>query len=65
MVLNHVKLGCAVTSMKYLTSVVSLIFLPKTLSLNNLAFLASNSLKLAEILANVQKKIISKNIHQY
>ena len=65
MVLNHVKLGCAVTSMKYLTSVVSLIFLSKTLSLNNLAFLASNSLKLAEIVANVQKKIISKNIDQY
>ena len=29
---NRVKLGRAVTFMKYLTSVVSLIFLPKTLS---------------------------------
>ena len=36
MTLNRVKLGRAVTFMKYLASVVSLIFLPITLIWNNI-----------------------------
>ena len=35
MTFNRVKLGPAVTFLKYLASVVSLIFLPKTLIWNN------------------------------
>ena len=35
MTFNRVKLGPAVTLLKYLASVVSLIFLPKTLIWNN------------------------------
>ena len=31
MILNRVKLGCAVTPIKYVASVVSVIFRPKTL----------------------------------
>ena len=34
MTLNHVKLGLAVTFMKYVASVVPLLFLPKTLLCN-------------------------------
>ena len=43
MTLNCVKLGRAVTFMKYLASVVSLIFLAKTLIWNKITFPASNS----------------------
>ena len=49
MTLNRVKLGRAVTFMKYLASVVSLIFLAKTLIWNKITFPASNSLNLAEL----------------
>ena len=45
MTLNRVKLGRAVTFMKYRASIVSLIFLPKTLNWNRMAFLG---IKLAE-----------------
>ena len=38
MTLNHDKLGRAVTFMKYLASVVSLIFLPKILTWNKIPF---------------------------
>ena len=38
MPLNQVKLGRAVTFMKYLGSIVSLIFLPKTLNWNKITF---------------------------
>ena len=37
MTLNHVKLGRAVTFVKYLASVVSLIFLAKTLVWNKIS----------------------------
>ena len=40
MALNHVKLGREVTFMKYLASVVSLIFLALTLIWNKITFLA-------------------------
>ena len=38
MILNRKKLGRAVTFMKYLTSAVSLIFLPKTFNWNKITF---------------------------
>ena len=52
MTLNRVKLGCAVTFMKYFPSVVSLIFLPKILIWNKITFPASNLLNFAELLKN-------------
>ena len=45
MTLNRVKLGRAVTFMKYFASVVSLIFLPKNLIWNKTTFPALNLLK--------------------
>ena len=62
MTLNRVKLGRAVTFMKYRASIVSLIFLPKTLNWNKITFLASNSLNLAELVVNELIKSISKKI---
>ena len=59
MTLNCVKLGLAVTFMKYLASVVS----PKTW--NKITFLASNLLNFAELVENELKMSISKNIYQY
>ena len=52
MTLDRVKLGRAVTFMKYAASVVSLIFLPKTLILNKIMFLPSTSLNLAGLVVN-------------
>ena len=49
---NLVKLGYAVTFMKYLASVVSLIFLPKALIWNKITFPASNLLNFAELIKN-------------
>ena len=49
MTLNCVKLGRAVTFMKYLASVASLLFLPETLIWNKFTFLASNLLNFAEL----------------
>ena len=65
MTLNRVKLGCAVTFMKHLASVVSLIFLTKTLIYNKITFPASNSLNLAELVVNEPMKSIYKKIYQY
>ena len=53
--LNRVKLGRAITFMKYLASVVSLTFLAKTLIWNKITFLASNLLNLAELVVNVHQ----------
>ena len=47
---NRVKLGRTVTFMKYLASVVSLIFLPKTLIWNKTTFPTSKSLNFAELM---------------
>ena len=52
MTLNRVNLGNAVTFTKYLAGVVSLIFLPNTLSWNKITFPLSNSLNLAELVVN-------------
>ena len=60
MTLSHVKLVHAVTFMKYLAGVVSLIFLPKTLICNKITFLASSSLNVAESAVNELIKSISK-----
>ena len=65
MTLNRVKLGRAVTFMKYLDSVVSLIYLAKTLIWNKITFRASNSLDLAELVVNEPMKSIYKKIYQY
>ena len=46
MTLNRVKLGSAVTSIKYLNIVVCLIFLRKTLIWNEITLWLSNLLKL-------------------
>ena len=65
MTLNCVKLGLAVTFMKCLASVVSLIFPAKTLIWNKITFPASNSLNLAELVVNEPMKSIYKKIYQY
>ena len=65
MTLNRVKLGRAVTFMKYLASVVSLIFLAKTLIWNKITFLTSNLLNFAELVENEPLKSIYKKIYKY
>ena len=65
MTLNHVKLGRAVTFMKYLASAVSLICLPKTLIWNKITFRISNSLNLAELVVNELTKSIFEKNYQY
>ena len=60
MTVNRVKQGRAVTFMKYLASVVSLIVLPKILNWNKITFPASNLLNLAELAVNELMKRISK-----
>ena len=61
MALNRVKPG----HVKYLASVVSLIFLLKTLIKNTITFLTSNSLNIAELVENELMKRISKKLYQY
>ena len=60
MTLTQVKLGRAVTFMKSLASLVSLIFLVKTLIWNKIMFPASDSLNLAELVINEPMKNIYK-----
>ena len=60
MSLNCVKLGRAFTFMKYLGSVIALIFLPKTLIWNKTTFSASNLLIFAEPMENEFMKSDSK-----
>ena len=62
MTLNRVKLGRAVTFMKYLASVVSLIFLAKILIWNKITFPASILLNFAELVENEPLKSIDKKI---
>ena len=62
MTLDRIKLGRAVTFMKYLASVVSLIFLAKTFIWNKITFPASNSLNLAEVVVNEPTKDIYKKV---
>ena len=58
MTLNRVKLGRAITFMKYLASAVSLIFLAKALIWNKITFPVSNLLILAELVENEPMKSI-------
>ena len=61
MTLNHIKLGRTVTFTKYLASVVSLIFLAKTLILNKITFPALNLLNFAELVeGELMKSICEK-----
>ena len=65
MTINPVKLGRAVTFMKNLVSVVSLIFLMKTLSWNKITFPASNLLNIAELVLNEPMKSIFNKTYKY
>ena len=65
MTLNSVKLGHAVTFMKYLANVVSLIFLAKILTWNKITFPASNLLNFEELVENESLKSIYKKNYQY
>ena len=64
MILNRLKLGRTVTFMKYLASVVSLIFLAKTLIWNKISFLTLNLMNLAELVENEPLKTIYQKIYQ-
>ena len=57
MTLNRVKLGHAITFMKYLASLISLTFLIKTLTCNKITFRLSNSLYLACNLASYEEYV--------
>ena len=65
MTLNRLKQGGAATFMKNIASLVSLIFLPKTLIWNKIMFQLSNSLNLAELVVNELTESISKKTCQY
>ena len=65
MTLNCVKLGQAVTFIKYLPSVVSLIFLALTLIWNKITLPAKNSLNFAQLVVNESMNSIYKKIYQY
>ena len=65
MPLNCLKVGCTVTLLKYLASIVSLIFLLKTLILNKIMFPASNLLNFAELVEIELTKCISKKTYRY
>ena len=60
MTFNCEKLGRAVTFLKHLASVVSLIFLTKTLIWNKIMFPVTNLLNLAELVVNEPTKSIYK-----
>ena len=64
MTLNRLKLGRAVTFMKYLASVVSLIFLVKTLIWTKINFPTLNLMNLAELVENEPMKSIYQKIYQ-
>ena len=65
MTLNRVKLGRAVNFIKCLVSVVSLIFLTKTLIWKKITFPASDSLNFAELVGNEPIKSIYKKFYQH
>ena len=59
MTLERVNLGRTVTFIKYLASLDSLTFQPKTLIFNKFTFPLSNLLNLAELVVNELTKSIS------
>ena len=64
MTLNRLKLGHAITFMKYLASIVSLIFLAKTLIWTKINFRTLNLINLAELVENEPMKSIYHKIYQ-
>ena len=56
MILNCVKLGHTVIFIKYVASLVPLIFPPKTLISKEMVLATSNSLKVLELVENELKK---------
>ena len=60
MTYNCIKLGRAVTFMKYVASVVSLIYLTKLLTWNKIAFRLLISLNFVELVVNELTKSISE-----
>ena len=62
MALNLVKLGRAVTFIKYLYVIVPLIFLSKTFVWNKITLRLSNSLNLAELMVNKLTKSVSTKV---
>ena len=62
MTVNRAKLGRAVTCMKYIASVVSLILLTKTLIWNKMTFPASNLLNFVELVVSESMKSIYKKL---
>ena len=64
MTANRLKLGCAVTFMKYLASVVPLIFLKKPLIWNKINYSTLNLMGLAEPVENEPMKCIYQKLHQ-
>ena len=64
MTLNRVKGGRAVTFIRYLTSMVSLIFLPKTLIWNRITLWPWNLLNLVELVKNELSNSVSKTFFQ-
>ena len=62
MTVNCLKLGPAVSFMKYLASVLSLIFLAKTLIWNKINFPTLNLMDLAELMENEPMKSIYQKI---
>ena len=65
MILDHVKLDRAVVFTKYIASVVSLVFLQKTLIWNKIVLPVSNSMKVIELLENKLEITCSEGIQQY
>ena len=57
---NHGKVGRTVSFIKYIPSIISLIFLQKTLIWNKTIFPPLNSLNLAELVVNELMRSISK-----
>ena len=64
MTANRLKLGCAVTFMKYLASVVPLIFLTKPLIWNKIYFSTLNLMNLPELVENEPLKCIYQKLYQ-
>ena len=64
MTLNRLKLGRAVSFIEYIASVVSLIFLAKTLIWNKINFPTLNLMHLAELVENEPIKSIYQKIYQ-
>ena len=61
MVLNNIKLERTVILIKYITTIVSLLFILKTLTWDKIVLPASNLLNLLELMGIELKKTFSKS----